>query len=120
MNTKQLEQAPQEISSLMQKPVCMMSGEELCILTQYAHQSTPNAESSPSSQGAVNVIGIKALAVYLGCSESTIYSIKKQGILDKAIVAQIGRKIIFNAPLARDLANAYQQEQRDLRRESGE
>ena len=40
--------------------------------------------------------------------------------MDKAIVAQIGRKIIFNAPLARELANAYQQEQRDLRRESGE
>ena len=118
MNKQQFEQASQEITSLMQKPVCMMSGEELCILTQYAHQSTPNAESSPSSQGVANVIGIKALAVYLGCSESTIYSIKKQGILDKAIVAQIGRKIIFNAPLARELANAYQQEQRDLRRDS--
>lgn len=102
----------------MQKPVCMMSGEELCLLTQYVHQSTTSPEMTSSAQGIANVIGVKALAVYLGCSESTIYTIKKQGILDKAIVAQIGRKIIFNAPLARELANAYQQEQRDLRRES--
>ena len=97
-----------------------MSGEELCLLAQYAQQSNPNLGSPTTTPSTINVIGVKALAVYLGCSESTIYSIKKQGILDKAIVAQIGRKIIFNAPLARDLANAYQQEQRDQRRESGE
>ena len=118
MNKQQFEQASQEITSLMQKPVCMMSGEELCLLTQYVHQSTTSSEMTSSAQGTANVIGVKALAVYLGCSESTIYTIKKQGILDKAIVAQIGRKIIFNAPLARELANAYQQEQRDLRRDS--
>ena len=37
MDKQHLEIAAQEISTLMQKPVCMMSGEELCILTQYAH-----------------------------------------------------------------------------------
>ena len=85
MNTDQILQAPQEISSLMQKPVCMMSGEELCKLAQYAQQSNPIHGSSATAPQTTNVIGVKALAVYLGCSESTIYSIKKQGILDKAM-----------------------------------
>ncbi len=120
MDKQKFEQASQEITSLLHKPVCMMSGEELCLLTQYAHQSTTNPEMTASEQGIANVIGVKALATYLGCSESTIYTIKKDGVLDKAIVAQIGRKIIFNAPLARELADAYQRMQRELRREPGE
>ena len=113
MNPRNQQDAPVEVSDLMQKPVCMMSGEELCILARYANSSP----SSSGEDGQTSVIGIKDLAAFIGCSESTIYSIKKQGVLDPAIVAQVGRKIVFNAPLARDLANAFQQQQRDLRRE---
>ena len=109
--------APVEVSDLMQKPVCMMSGEELCILARYANSSSPNSPSPSGENGQTSVIGIKDLAAFIGCSESTIYSIKKQGVLAPAVVAQVGRKIVFNAPLARDLANAFQQQQRDLRRE---
>ena len=117
MKNQHAQSIPAEISDLMQKPVCMMSGEEFIVLNQYANQTTPNGELSDASSKQVNVIGVKALAAYIGCSESTIYAIKKQGILNDAIIAQVGRRIVFNAPLARDLANVYQQEQRDLRRE---
>lgn len=117
MNPRNQQDAPVEVSDLMQKPVCMMSGEELCILARYANSSSPNSPSPSGENGQTSVIGIKDLAAFIGCSESTIYSIKKQGVLDPAIVAQVGRKIVFNAPLARDLANAFQQQQRDLRRE---
>ena len=44
--------------------------------------------------------------------------IKKEGVLDDAIVSQVGRKIIFNVGKARALADEYQRAQRELRREN--
>lgn len=102
-----------EVRDLMSKPVWQMSGEEFCILTMYANSAAP---SSPSSKSAnTRVIGIKELAAYLGCCESTIYAIKKAGILDSAIVSQIGKRIVFDAERARQLADDYQKAQREQR-----
>lgn len=99
---------------LMKKPVCLMSGEELIALTQFANSGLPQS-SVPASDKRVRVIGIKELAAYLGCCESTIYAIKKLGILDSAIVSQIGKRIVFDAERARELADGYQKAQRELR-----
>ena len=102
-----------EIKNLMSKPVWQMSGEEFCILTMYA---TSTAPSSPSNNPRnTRVIGMKELAAYLGCCESTIYAIKKAGILDPAIVSQIGKRIVFDAECARQLADDYQKAQREKR-----
>lgn len=56
--------------------------------------------------------GIQALAAYIGCCPSTIYELKKNDVLRPAIVSQVGKKIVFNAPLARDLADAYKRRKR--------
>lgn len=102
-----------EAMELMKKPVWQMSGEELCILAKYA----TGAQTIPTGMhsGKKIVIGIKELSAYLGCSESTIYSIKKMGILDPAIVSQIGRRIVFDAEKARELADDYQKKHRKQR-----
>ncbi len=84
---------------LMKKPVCMMSGEELFML----------------SVKRVQVIGMKELAAYLGCCESTIYAIKKAGALDEAIISKIGHRYVFDAEHARQLADNYQKAQREQR-----
>ncbi len=37
---------------------------------------------------------------------------KKNGVLTPAIVSQVGKKIVFNAALARELAEKYKREKR--------
>ena len=44
--------------------------------------------------------------------------LKKEGVLDEAIVSQVGRKIILNVGKARALADEYQRTQREIRREN--
>lgn len=72
---------------------------------------------SPSGQKA---LGVHALAVELGCSDSTIYALMRTpreedgsseggGILKDAIVSRIGRRIVFDVDKARELAKQSQQ-----------
>ena len=56
--------------------------------------------------------GIQELSDYIGCCQSTIYDLKKKGVLDEAIVSHVGRKIVFDAEKARVLASEYQSDQR--------
>lgn len=71
-------------------------------------------ESKPSTAPAepLYVYGIQALAAYIGCCPSTIYELKKNDVLRPAIVSQVGKKIVFNAALARELAEKYKREKR--------
>ena len=108
-----------KIEGLLQKPLWQMTGEEYCQLTHYALSLSPNAGSSqaPTEQRA---LGIHALAVELGCSDSTVYSLMRTprkedgsseggGILREAIVSRIGRRIVFDVDKARELAKQSQQ-----------
>lgn len=54
--------------------------------------------------------GVRALAENLACSEATIYNLKRDGVLDNAIVSHIGKSIVFDIALAKQLANAYKDE----------
>ena len=107
------------IEGLLQKPLWQMTGEEYCQLTHYALSLSPNTGSSqaPTVQKA---LGIHALAVELGCSDSTVYSLMRTprkedgsseggGILRDAIVSRIGRRIVFDVDKARELAKQSQQ-----------
>lgn len=107
------------IEGLLVKPLWQMTGEEYCQLTQYAMSLSPNAETSPAPMGQ-KALGVHALAVELGCSDSTIYALMRAaregdgsaeggGILKDAIVSRIGRRIVFDVDKARDLATQYQQ-----------
>ncbi len=107
------------IDGLLKKPLWQMTGEEYCQLTQYAMSLSPNAGTSPVSMGQ-KALGVHALAVELGCSDSTIYALMRAareedgssdggGILKPAIVSRIGRRIVFDVDKARELATQYQQ-----------
>ena len=89
------------LEELMAKPVCMMTGEELCFLITKSVESTEKSTSSMASKG--NYYGIEGMALVFGCSVPTANRIKKSGIIDKAIT-QIGRKIVVDADLALALA----------------
>lgn len=94
------------VASLMDKPVWQMTGREFCALAQYANGG--QAQATPAGERKL-CTGVRALAEYLGCCEATIYVLKKDGVLDDAIVSKIGKKIVFDAEKARRLADARQQ-----------
>ena len=84
-------------NQLLQKPIAMMTGEELCFhITKSVESTSPMATKG-------NYYGIEGIARVFGCSVPTANRIKKSGIIDKAIT-QIGRKIIVDADLALSLA----------------
>lgn len=106
------------IEGLLGKPLWQMTGEEYCQLTHYALSLSPNTGSSSPSPGQ-KALGVHALAVELGCSDSTVYSLMRTpreedgsadggGILRPAIVSRIGRRIVFDVETARRLADDYQ------------
>ena len=84
-------------NQLLQKPIAMMTGEELCFLITKSVESTEAATPQVASKG--NYYGIEGIARVFGCSVPTANRIKKSGILDKAIT-QIGRKIVVDQRLA--------------------
>ena len=108
-----------KIEGLLQKPLWQMTGEEYCQLTHYAISLSPNAGTSQAPTGQ-KALGIHALAVELGCSDSTVYSLMRTprkedasseggGILKDAIISRIGRRIVFDVDKARELAKQSQQ-----------
>ena len=108
-----------KIEGLLEKPLWQMTGEEYCQLTHYAFSLTPNAGSSQAPIGQ-KALGIHALAVELGCSDSTVYGLMRTpreedgsfeggGVLKDAIVSRIGRRIVFDVDKARELAKRSQQ-----------
>ena len=102
--------------SLLGKYVLHMTGEELVAIFRMA--ATEEKDVTGTSVETVKyVYGVQDLAAYIGCCASTIYDLKRQGVLKPAIVSKVGKKIVFNAPLARQLADEYQ---RQRRQEGGE
>ena len=106
------------IEGLLQKPLWQKTGEEYCQLTHYALSLSPNTGSSPAPPGQ-KALGVHALAVELGCSDSTVYALMRTpreedgsseggGILRPAVVSRIGRRIVFDVETARRLADDYQ------------
>ena len=108
-----------DVQSLFSKPLWQMSGEEFCALTRYASAMDERAETQAQESAAVNrklAKGIHELSQDIGCCDTTVYVLKKNGILDPAIVSRIGRSIVFDVEKARELAEKYQSLQRDERR----
>lgn len=90
-----------DIKQLLQKPVAMMTGEELFFLFSKGIESKNSNMAQSVSKG--NYYGIEGIARIFGCSVPTANRIKKSGVIDKAIT-QIGRKIVVDADLALSLA----------------
>ena len=65
------------------------------------------AEDAPAPHNPATCSGTKELAAHLSCCESTIYALRRDGVLDDAVISQIGRRIVYNIDRARELANEY-------------
>lgn len=100
------------ISSLLGKMVVQLSAEEFCALTKYAIEGITHAAGVVAPAKIHQVVGVTPLSSELGCSASFLYSLKAKGVLDGAIISQIGKKAVFDVDRARELANQYQIEQR--------
>ena len=62
-------------NQLLQKPIAMMTGEELCFLITKSVASTEKSTSPMASKG--NYYGIEGIARVFGCSVPTANRIKK-------------------------------------------
>ena len=49
------------------------------------------------------------------CCDSLVYKLRREGVLDEAIISRIGKKIVFDGDVARRCANEYQEQQRAQR-----
>lgn len=100
-------------AQLLAKPIWQMTGEEFLKLNALSRPEQPaQAAGTPIALAC----GLDELGEKIGCCRTTIYQMRKHGVLDDAVVSNIGRKIIFNIEKARELANSYQNEQREKRR----
>ena len=90
------------LSTLKEKPIWQMTGEELLCLLQNSTVSEPQKLPAIDTTKKY-VYGISGIARLFGCSIPTANRIKQSGKIDKAIT-QIGRKIIVDAELAIELA----------------
>ena len=89
-----------DIKQLLQKPIAMMTGEELTFLIGSSMEAK-RSETTPIVQKRT-YYGIEGIAQVFGCSVPTANRIKRSGIIDAAIT-QIGRKIIVDADMALSL-----------------
>lgn len=101
------------LESLLEKPLWQLTAKEFFDLVQYAYS---RAEGAPVTNDIKRISGVRALSEYIGCCESTIYMLRRNGVLDGAVLSKIGKKIVFDGEKARELASSYQQEQRAARR----
>ena len=95
------------IETLLQTPVCMMTGEQLAFLVTNLPLLNKQGDKASSDTESVKprrlVYGIKGIADTFGCSIPTANRIKKSGVIDDAIT-QVGRKIVVDADMALELA----------------
>lgn len=102
------------IEILLGKPLWQLTAQEFCALSQYAYA---HGGQVSTSSDLVRVTGVRALAEYLDCCESTVFMLRRNGVLDEAILSQVGKKIVFDGEKARELAMAFQREHRAARKD---
>ena len=99
MNTKDF-----NLIQLLQKPVAMMTGEELRYLLE-SSRGTETSDGTQTVQPKRMFFGIEGIAQIFGCSVPTANRIKKSGVINDAIT-QVGRKIIIDGDMALALVKA--------------
>ena len=108
------------VKQLLNTPVWQMTGEQQYRLIQYAlGNGGPNSESNPAmvtvtpiASRRTRIAGVHALAQYMECCDSLVYKLRREGVLDEAIISRIGKKIVFDGEIARRCANEFQEQQR--------
>lgn len=107
------------IKPLLQAPLWQMTGEQFLSLTQFAFSSIPK-EGFPAESTNEKAIGVHALAQKLGCSDSMVYTLMRDHVLDEAIISRIGKRFVFDVERARILADTHQRNKRLANQEDRE
>lgn len=81
-----------------------MTGEEFVALSAYAHTLY---EGEVIQKKVARVVGNQALADYATCSLSTIYKLRREGVLDAAVISRVGKQIVYDGDKALELAQGY-------------
>ena len=102
------------ISEILECPIWQLTGEEYVALHRYAHEHV--AVNSKMHHPIIRVKGVRALAEHCSCSESLVYKLLREGILDPAILSRVGKSIVFNGEVALRCASEYQEQQRASRK----
>lgn len=103
-----------DINGLLAKPLWQLTGSDYVALHAYA-SSTITGEGL-RTKTVTKVTSIRSLATYLSCSESTIYSMRREGVLDEAIISHIGKSLVFDVEKALELADEYKKRERFTRK----
>ena len=90
------------IEQLLEKPVCMMSGQEFVLLLQNAEKQTAKVPAEVVLERHYEY-GLAGIAKIFGCRIPTAHRLKKSGVIDSPIT-QMGRKIVIDSELALSLA----------------
>ena len=106
------------IIDLLNKPLWQLTGEEYVALHAYAVKKAN--DETDTSKMTTRCTGVRELAQHLNCCESTIYGMKREGVLDDAILSSIGKSTVFDGEKARELAQAYMQEHRKTNKANNE
>ncbi len=101
------------ISEMLTKPLWQLTGKEYVELHTYA--CLQSGEAVSPSTPSKRITGVRALAQYLSCCESTLYALMREHILDDAVISRIGKSIVFDGEKARALADDAKQTQRRRR-----
>lgn len=106
------------VFDLLSKPLWQLSGEEYVALHAYAVKMA-NDEGGVT-KASTRCTGVRELARFLTCCESTVYSLKREGVLDDSILSSIGKNTVFDGEKARVLAQNYMQEHRKAKKTNDE
>lgn len=97
-----------DVVALLDKPISLMYGREWVALNRYANKA--KVEKITGKEELCT--GISALAERLGCCESTVFTLKREGVLKDAIISHIGKKIVFDVDKAREAAEEFTKHKR--------
>lgn len=95
-----------------------MTGEEYVALHAYA--CTVNNGDSAGCRSVITCKGVRALSEHCSCSESQIYKLLREGVLEAAIISRVGKSIVFNGEVALRCAAEYQEQQRMSRKQKND
>ena len=102
---KEITQDP-SLSDLLHKPITVMSGQEFAKILHVLFKQYCDKGKTEKKY----VHGVSELSAYIGCCPSTIFNLKQKGVLDEAVVSRVGKKIVFDADKAWELASKYREE----------
>ena len=94
-----------DVFSLLTKPLWQLSGEEYVALHAFAAKRA--IDDTSTAKTVTRCTGARELAQFLSCCESTVYAMKREGVLDDCIQSAIGKSTVFLGEKARERAQAY-------------